>query len=134
MWLLGMFSLLAGLVLTGMAGYWLLYFLPFRCDTCKGFLNQSVHEKDKQIRRTVFRDYVSFSYRYRVNGESYICRGGVQGKKADLPTTVQIVFQKKHPKHAYIRNVMFPIQTVVGGLLLPLGLLVLIVGIGLILG
>ena len=91
--------------------------------TCTGYLQTTQREKNKIVRRRIYKDYLNYSYVYRVNGIAYTRSGGTPGKGNILPRTVTIIYVSKKPELAYIKNLTTPTQTIIFFMLLPLTLL-----------
>lgn len=109
---IGYFSLLISAFLLALQ-IWQIYvhlgFRPKHCSQCKGFLQKSKYYKTKRIalrRRdpTYARDYLEYVYTYRVNDKEYYIESNTTGKDGSLPISVDIVYQTKNPKYAYIKT------------------------------
>ena len=133
MW--GYIVILIGIVFFLIDAYLVYVSLGFRkstCKTCKGYLDNVTRHKDHYAGGKAgrfYKSYLDYVYVYRVNGQEYRISGGVPGAKENLPSSVDIVYQQKNPKLAYIKKLTFPIQPIVALLLLPLWILLVILGI-----
>ena len=136
MWILSIISLLFSLIIA-VIEIWLIYvsycFRPKYCKKCKGFLYQQKHIKNAKVGLyggRYIKDYLEFTYSYRVDGIEYRIASGTGGKKGDLPSTVDIVYQQKNPKRAYIKtkNLSTPFYPIVSIVLVPFFILFLIIG------
>lgn len=133
--IVGYVSLFLGIVLFLYEVYLLIVTVGYgkkRCAKCKGYLRKTMHYKDKYIGRFVgrfYKHYTDYVYEYTVNGKKYEIFGGFPGTKNNLNNTVDIIYQQKNPKHAYIHKITFPIQPLIMILLLPLCALFISCGI-----
>ncbi len=131
---LGILLLAVGFILFVAEVYLLFLSLNFRksrCSKCKGYLKTTQKRQNVYIRRFFYKNYVEYTYEYRVNGNLYSISGGVSGVKGDLKTVVDIRYQTKNPKLAYIHQLTIPMQPIVLVLLFPILLIFLVCGIGL---
>ena len=134
---IGIFFLLVSVVIFAVE-VWLLYVsLHFRskhCGKCKGYLHQQKHTKDAKVglySTRYIKNLLEFVYAYRVNGVEYRIESSTEGKHGDIPMMVDVVYQIKNPKRAYIKTdkLTFPIQPVVCVILFPFFVLFLLCGI-----
>lgn len=126
------FSLLIGILLLIIAFYNFIVFVGFRKNNVKkvnGYLQSTKSEKNvfKGGRNGRWhKNWVNYVYSYRVAGKKYTISGGVGGTKQNLNTTVKVVYQKKHPQKAYIKNLTFPMQIIYAVLVLVIALMLVI--------
>ncbi len=76
-----------------------------------------------------YKNWTDYSYVYRVDGKKYTLSNGAPGKQDNLKNTVTVVYQIKHPKYAYIKDLTFPIQPVFAALLFFMSACLLVPGI-----
>ena len=113
-----LFSLIVGIVLLLFAIHNLIVFIGFRksnIENTNGYLTETIGEKNvyKGGRNGRWhKNWVNYFYSYRVNGISYIIEGGCSGTKQGLRTSVKIIYQKKHPKRAYIKGMTIPMNII----------------------
>ncbi len=113
-----------------------LYFLwvwsryrPPHSGKCYGYLRNQQYAKEKWIAKRKVKNWVDYVYTYTVDGKLYFIKDGVHGKNENLPKSVTVVYQKKHPKRAYIEKMTFPHEPVWIAAAGLLALLFLIFGI-----
>ena len=93
------------------------------CSKCKGYLTDTAKHKNVYVGRSngrFYRHYLNYSYAYQVNGKAYYISGGIPGTKGNVNKTVDVIYQRKNPKLAYIQNLTIPLQPIVAVLLFPL--------------
>ena len=98
------------------------------CKKCKGYLVHTVRRKNIYKRRFFYKNYLNFVYVYCVNGKEYHISEGVPGKKSNIGSVVDVIYQKKNPKFAYIRNLTFPNQPIIAVLLCPTWFILVLCG------
>ncbi len=103
---LGFFALWFHLFKTGMN-----FRNPDKCKKCKGVLRRQEHIRNAVLGRhffskTIVKNYLKFVYVYQVDGKEYLIDSGLPGKKGDLPTVVDVVYQTKKPQRAYIKTAL----------------------------
>ena len=106
-----------------------------QCKKCKGFLRNTIQHENIYVGMKggrFYKHFLDYLYVYRVNGKEYSISGGVPGTKRNIRPAVEIIYQKKNPKYAYVRGLTFPIQPVIAFLLCPLWILLVICGVFLI--
>lgn len=118
---------------------WFIYialnFCPKYCKICKGFLREQKHTKNQRaggrLNSMYIKDYLEFVYAYRVDGVEYFIKNGVAGKRGDLPTIVEVVYQIRNPKRAYIKTngLSDSIYSMLWIFTLPFLILFLVIGI-----
>ena len=114
--------------------YFLFVSLGFRknrCEKCKGYLGNTVQYKDvwrggKTGR--FYKHFVDYVYVYHVDGEQYYISDGNPGVKGELKRVVDVIYQKKHPKFAYIKGLTFPEQPIVAAVLCPFWIFITVCG------
>ena len=103
-----------------------------QCAKCKGYLANTIQHKNYYSGGAggkFYEHYLDYDYVYRVNGKEYHISGGVHGVRSNISQVVDIVYQKKNPKLAYIHRLTFPIQPIIALLLSPLCVMFVICGI-----
>ncbi|MBE6653022.1 MAG: hypothetical protein E7610_06375 [Ruminococcaceae bacterium] len=88
---------------------------PPHSAKCNGYLRNRRYSKEKWIghyHKRKVKDWVDYAYTYTVDGELYFIEDGVHGKNENIPKTVTVIYQKKHPKRAYIERMTFPTEPV----------------------
>ena len=111
---LGVFSVAVGVGLGALTLYLLWVrsrYHPPHGGKCRGYLRNQQYFKHKWIgglNKTKVRDWVDYVYAYTVDGVLYFVEGGTHGKNENIPKTVTVIYQKKHPKRAYIERMTFP--------------------------
>ena len=85
---------------------------PPHSAKCHGYLRNRQYSKEKWVVKRKVKDWVDYAYTYTVDGELYFIEDGVPGKNENIPKTVTVVYQKKHPEWAYIENMTFPSEPV----------------------
>ena len=127
-----LFSLIVGIVLLLFAICNLIVFLGFRkenIETANGYLTETISEKNVYKgghNGRWHKNWVNYVYSYRVNGISYTIEGGGSGTKQGLSTVVKIIYQKKHPKRAYIRGMTIPMNIIYAIALFVIAIMLLI--------
>ena len=104
------------------------------CSKCKGYLTNTTQRKNVYIggkNGRFYKHYLNFKYTYRVNGKVYEISDGVPGTKNNINSAVDIIYQKRNPKFAYIHNLTIPFEPIITFLLIPVWILLLICAIGL---
>lgn len=102
---------------------------PPHSGKCRGYLRNQQYSKEKWIAKRKVKDWVDYAYSYTVDGKLYFIEDGVHGKNENIPRTVTVIYQKKHPKRAYIEKMTFPHESVWVAAAGILALLFLIFGI-----
>ena len=98
----------------------------------RGYLSQHKHEKNVYKGGKAgrwYKHWMEYTYQYRVDGNEYRVNGSNPGKPNEIPKTVLILYQTKHPQYAYAKNLTLPTQPFVAAVCLILGLLFLICGV-----
>lgn len=88
------------------------HFRPKYCSCCKGYLQKTTQYRNKYVggkNGRWYKHYIDYTYVYRVDGKAYEISDGSPGTKSNLRTSVDVVYQIKNPKYAYIRNPHPPI-------------------------
>ena len=85
---------------------------PPHSDRCRGYLRNRQYSKEKWIAKRKVRDWVDYVYTYTVDGKLYFVEDGVRGRNEDISKTVTVIYQKKHPKRAYIERMTVPHEPV----------------------
>ena len=135
---LGSLSLVVGTALFVVTVYLLLVSLGFRkgqCSKCKGYLTATTHHKNKYVggkRGRFYKHYSDYVYEYRVNGQTFTISGGIPGTKSNLNHAVEVIYQKRRPQYAYIRKLTLPVQPLLLLFSIPLCVLFLLCGVGLV--
>ncbi len=133
MW--GYIAIFVGTVLFVLDVYMAYISLGFRksnCHKCKGYLvntNQQMNHYAGGKAGRFYKHYLDYEYVYHVNGAEYRISGGVPGTKGNISSSVDIIYQKKNPKLAFVHNLTLPIQPIVAILLLPLWAMILTCGV-----
>ena len=136
--MLGHVVLFVGIILSLAEIYFIFISIGFRkkqCKRCRGYLINTIQHKNHYSGGKCgrfYKSYLDYDYIYRVNGKEYHISGGVPGVKSNISQVVDIVYQKKNPKFAYIHRFTFPIQPIIALLLFPLCVMFVICGIFLI--
>lgn len=104
-------------------------FLKKRCGKCKGYLVRTIQHKNIYIRRHFYRHYLDFVYVYRVNEKEYNLAGRVPATKSMVRSVVEVIYQKKNPKLAYIKNLTIPNQPIISILLCPAWIILVVLGV-----
>lgn len=103
------------------------------CGKCKGYLKDTKQLKNVYLPSAGFarfyKRYIEFVYVYRVDGKEYFVDGGAPGVKNILRNTVDIIYQKKNPKRAYIKDLSFPYEGIFAGLICPVWIIFIVCGI-----
>lgn len=84
---------------------------PPHSDRCRGYLRNGRYSKYRTIgfyNKRKVNDWVDYTYTYTVYGKLYFIEDGIHGKNENVPKTVTVIYQKKHPKRAYIEKMTFP--------------------------
>ena len=105
---------------------------PPHSGKCHGYLRNRQYSKEKWVAKRKVKDWVDYAYTYTVDGELYFIEDGVHGKNESIPKTVTVIYQKKHPKRAYIERMTFPTEPVFAVLAGFFALLFLVCGVALI--
>ena len=130
--------LFVGIILFLADVYFIFVSVGFRkkqCKRCRGYLVNTVQRKNHYSggkAGRIYKNYSDYDYVYRVDGKEYHIYGGVPGVKGNISRVVDIVYQKKNPKLAYIHRLTFPIQPIIAVLLSPLWIALTACGIFLI--
>ncbi len=98
---------------------------------CKGYLANTLQHKNVHVGGKggrFYKHYLDYEYVYRVYGKEYRLSGSVPGTKANLRQSVDIVYQKRKPQHAYIRDLTIPYQPITALLLCPIWIGLIILG------
>ena len=106
-----------------------------KCKKCKGYLVNTIQHKNHYVGGKTgrfYQYYLDYVYVYRVNGTEYRISGGIPGTKGNIRSSVDIVYQKRNPKFAYISKLTLPIQPIAATALFPLWVMIVICGIFLI--
>lgn len=125
-------GLIIGIILLLFAVYNLIVFIGFRksnIETINGYLTNTVSEKNVYKgghNGRWHKNWVSYVYSYRVNGISYTIEGDGSGTKQGLSTVVKIIYQKKHPKRAYIKGMTIPMNIIYAIALFVIAIMLLI--------
>lgn len=125
-------SLLIGILLLIIAFYNFIVFVGFRKNNVKnvnGYLQSTKSEKNvfKGGRNgRLHKNWVNYVYSYRVDEKSYTISGGISGTKQNLNTVVKVIYQKKHPEKAYIKNLTFPMQIIYAILVFVIAMMLII--------
>ena len=133
--MLGYVALFVGIVIFFFDVYFIFLSAGFRkkhCAKCKGYLVNTIQHKNYYSGGKAgkfYKRYLDYDYVYRVNRKEYHISGGVSGVKSNMSQVVDIVYQKKNPKLAYIHRLTFPIQPIIALLLFPLCVMLVICGI-----
>ena len=93
---------------------WSRYRPPYSAK-CHGYLRNRQYSREKWIghyNKRKVKDWVDFAYTYTVDGKLYFIEDGVHGKNENLPKSVTVIYQIKHPKRAYIDRLTFPTEPV----------------------
>ena len=104
------------------------------CAKCKGYLLNTQQRRDVYIGGATgrfYKHYLDYKYTYKINGKTYEISDGTPGTKKNIPYCVDIIYQKKNPKFAYIKNLTIPFEPVIAFILLPLWIMFLIICIAL---
>ncbi len=133
--ILRIFSLIAGICLLSLDIYLFYVASGYRrhlCGKCKGYLKNTkqlhnVHKGGKFGR--FYKTYIDYVYVYRVGGTEYFIEDGRPGTKNDLRYTVDIIYQKKNPKRAYIEGLNLHFEASIAFLLCPVWIMFVICGI-----
>lgn len=103
------------------------------CGKCKGYLKNT--KQYKNIYRpsagfaAFYKRYIDYVYVYSVDGKEYFIDGGVPGTKNGLRNCVDVIYQKKKPKRAYIADLYGPIEGAIACLVCPVWIIFIICGI-----
>ena len=133
--MLGYVAICVGTALLFLDVYLVYISLGFRknnCNKCKGYLASTSQYRNHYVGGKAgrfYKHYLEYVYVYRVNGTEYRISGGVPGVKSNMSQVVDIVYQKKNPKLAYIHRLTSPIQPIIALLLFPLCVVLVICGI-----
>ena len=136
--MLGHVALFVGMIIFLADVYFVFVSIRFRksqCKRCRGYLVNTVQRKNHYSggkAGRIYKNYSDYDYVYRVDGKEYHICGGVPGVKGNISRVVDIVYQKKNPKLAYIHRLTFPIQPIIAVLLSPLWIALTACGIFLI--
>ena len=136
MW--GYVAICVGIALFFLDVYLVYISLGFRknkCNKCKGYLASTSQYRNHYAGGKAgrfYKHYLEYVYVYRVNGTEYRIFGGIPGTKENMNSSVDIIYQKRNPKLAYIKKLTFPIQPIVAILLFPLWIMIVMCGIFLI--
>lgn len=106
-------------------------FRKTQCGKCKGYLTNIVQQRDVYVgvkSGRFYKHYLDYVYVYRISGKEYRISGGVPGMKSNVRQVVDITYQKKNPKFAYIDRLTFPIQPIVALTLCPLWVMLIVFG------
>ena len=110
-----------------------LLFLKKQTGEARGFRVSCEHQRNVYKGGKSGRWYshwVKCAFLYQVSGEEYTVSCERPGKPCDIRKTVWVVYLKKYPKFAYIKDLSFPWQYIVAPMLLVFGALFLACGIG----
>jgi len=127
-----------GILLFAVDIYLFIVSLEFRsskCCKCKGYLQNQRHLKNKKVHRgryrdpVIWKDYLEFSYVYRVENKEYTINYHKNGKYGDIPNIVTVHYSKNKPESAYIPNLTFLVEPLLCGLLFPFWVLLIVCGI-----
>ena len=135
---MGYAALFVGIVIFFFDVYFIFLSAGFRkkhCAKCKGYLVNTIQHKNYYSGGKAgrfYKRYLDYDYVYRVNRKEYHISGGVPGVKGNMSQVVDIVYQKKDPKLAYIYRLTFPIQPIIALLMFTLCVMFVICGIFLI--
>ncbi len=134
--ILRIFSLIAGICLLVLDIYFFYISYGYRrylCGKCKGYLKDTKQLKNVYLPSAGFarfyKRYIKYVYAYRVDGKEYFIDGGAPGAKSNLRNAIDIIYQKKNPKRAYIEDLAFPVEGIVACLICPLWIMLIICGI-----
>ncbi len=108
-----------------------LNFAKKRCGKCKGFLLNTVQQKNVYVggkSGRFYKHYLNYVYIYRVNGKEYRISGGVSGTKDNISSTADVIYQKNNPKFAYIKNLTLPIQPILALIICPVWIMLMVCG------
>ena len=110
-----------------------LLFLTKRTEEARGFCVSCEHGRDvykggKSGRW--HRHWVRCAFSYQVSGKEYKVFCENPGKPSDIRKTVRVVYLKRHPKFAYIKDLSFPWQYIAAPVLFVFAALFLACGIG----
>ena len=137
--MLGYVSLSLGAIIFLIDLYLLFASLGYRkknCRKCKGYLDDTTQLKNVYIggkAKRFYKRWLEYTYTYSVGGKRYRISGGVPGVRNNVKNIVDIVYQTKNPKRAYIDRLTFPLlEPVFFFILLPLWIIFVICGINLI--
>lgn len=102
------FSISALLLYASVWALWVYFHFKSKyCSKCKGFLRKEQYFKKRKVggyhSDRYVNDWVDSLYTYKVDGKEYGVSGGAHGKKGSSPCTVDIVYQTKNPKRAYVK-------------------------------
>ena len=111
-----------------------LLFLRKQTKETRGFRVSCEHQRDVYKGGKSGRwhaHWVRCTFLYQVSGKEYRVSCEKPGEPCDIRKTVQVVYLKKHPKCAYIKDLSFPWQYIAAPVLFIFGVLFLACGIGL---
>ncbi|MBQ6183622.1 MAG: hypothetical protein IJK33_07015 [Clostridia bacterium] len=77
----------------------------------------------------MYKHWVKCSYKYVVDGKEYQISSENAGKPDQVLQSVTVIYQKKRPKYAYIKNMTIPIQPFISFAFFVLGTAFLVCGI-----
>ena len=102
------FSISALLLYASVWSLWVFFhFKPKYCSKCKGFLRKEQYFEKRKVGSyysdEYTKDWLDSVYVYKIDGKEYSVSGGAHGKKGSSPCTVDIVYQTKNPKRAYVK-------------------------------
>ncbi len=106
-------------------------FRKTHCKKCKGYLIKTLQHKDVYVggkSGKFYKRYLEYTYVYQVNEKEYRIFGGVPGIKSNISHVVDIRYQKKNPRFAYIYRLTFPIQPILALLLFPIWIILVVCG------
>lgn len=89
---------------------------------CKGYLNTTTQYRNKYVGRKsgrFYKHYIDYIYTYTVDGKTYRISGGAPGIKNNLRQTVDVIYNKKHPRFSYADKVTFPLPIFAAVFLFP---------------
>ena len=86
----------------------------------KGYLKKTNHRRNVYVGGKSgrwYKNWLDYSYSYRVDDKQYTVSGGIPGKPDNIKSSVTVIYQKNHPDLSYIQDLTFPIQAVIAVLL-----------------
>lgn len=109
-----------------------LHFLKSKTSQTLGFLASSEHKRNVYKGGKAgrfYKDWMEYSYNYRVNGKEYEISCSNSGKPANIARVVTVTYQTKRPKYAYIKGLTFPLQPVASAVLFVFAAVFIICGV-----
>ena len=112
-----------GIVLISISTYFIIISIGYRKSNIKltyGYKKEFEHLRNAYVGMKSGRFYKNWTnviYTYTVKSKVYEARIGAGFKPNGFPGSVKIVYQKNNPKRSYIKNMNFPYEWVLGGLL-----------------